>query len=55
MLMQETQEMWVQFPGWEDSLEEDMATQPSIFAWRIPRTEEPGELLSIGPHRVRHN
>ena len=32
-----------------------MATQPSIFAWRIPRTEEPGELLSIGPHRVRHN
>ena len=55
MLMQETQEMWVQFPGWEDSLEEDMATQPSIFAWRIPRTEEPGGLQSMGLQTVRYD
>ena len=47
--------MWVRFPGWEDSLEEDMAIQPSILAWRIPWTEEPGELLFLGLHRVRHN
>ena len=50
--MQETQ---VQSLGWEDSLEEGMATHSSIFAWRIPWTEETGGLQSIGLRRVRHN
>ena len=39
--MQETWEMWVQSLGQEDPLEEGMATQPSVLAWRIPRREEP--------------
>ena len=39
--------MWVQSLGWEDSLEEEMATHSSILAWRIPWTEEPGGLQSI--------
>ena len=39
--------------GQEDPLEKDMATHPSILAWRIPRTEEPGELQSMGSQRVR--
>ena len=42
-------------PGEEDSLEEGMATHPSILAWRIPWTEEPGGLQSMGPQRVRHD
>ena len=42
--MQETQEMQVQSLGWEDSLEEGMATHSSILAWRIPWTEEHGGL-----------
>ena len=42
------QETWVQTLGWEDLLEEGMATHSSILAWRIPWTEEPGGLLSIG-------
>ena len=41
--------------GWENPLEEGMATHSSILAWRIPWTEEPGGLLSIGSHRVRRN
>ena len=41
--------------GWEDPLEEEMATHPSILAWRIPWTEEPGGLQSMGLQRVRHN
>ena len=45
--MQETEEMWVQSLGWEDPLEENMATHSSILAWRIPWTEEPGWLQSI--------
>ena len=36
-------------------LEKEMATHPSILAWRIPRTEQPGGLLSMGSHRVGHN
>ena len=51
----EAQEMWVQSLGWEDSLEEDMATHASILAWKILWTEEPGGLQSIGSQRVRHN
>ena len=38
------QETWVQFLGWEDPLEEGMATRSRIFAWRIPWTEEPDGL-----------
>ena len=37
------------------ALEEEMATHSSVLAWRIPRTEEPGGLLSMGLHRVRHD
>ena len=47
--------MQVQSLGWEDPLEEGMATHSSILAWRIPRTEEPGGLQSMGLHRVRHD
>ena len=43
-VMQDTQEMWVRSLGWEDSLEEGMATHSTILAWRIPWTEEPGGL-----------
>ena len=50
--MQETQ---VQSLGQEDSLEEGMATHSSILAWRIPWTEEPGGLQSMGSQRVRHD
>ena len=42
------QKTWVQSLGWEDPLEEDTATHPSILAWRIPWTEEPGGLQSTG-------
>ena len=42
------QETWVQSLGWEDPLEKEMATHPSILAWRIPWTEEPGGLQSRG-------
>ena len=45
--MQEFQEIQVQSLGWEDPLEENMATHSSILAWRIPWTEEPGWLQSI--------
>ena len=41
-------ETWVQFLGWEDPLEKGMATHYSILARRIPRTEEPGGLQSMG-------
>ena len=40
---------------WKDPLEEDMATQSSILAWRIPWSEEPGGLWSIGSQRVGHD
>ena len=39
--------------GWEDPLEKEMATHTSILAWRIPWTEEPGGLQSMGSQRVR--
>ena len=48
-------ETWVQSLGQEDSLEEGMATHYSILAWRIPWTEEPGGLRSVGSQRVEHN
>ena len=46
--MQDTQEMWVQSLGWEDSLEEGMATHSSILAWKFPWTEKPSDLQSMG-------
>ena len=49
------QETWVQSLGGEDPLEKEMATHSSVLAWRIPGTEEPGELLSMGSHRVGHD
>ena len=42
-------------PGSEDPLEMEMAPQSNILAWRIPWTEEPGGLQSIGSQRVRHD
>ena len=53
--MQETQETQVRFLGWEDPLEEGMATHSSILVWRIPGTEEPGGLQSKGSQRVRQD
>ena len=47
------QETGVQSLGWEDLLEKEMATGSSILAWKIPRTEEPGRLQSMGSQRVR--
>ena len=49
------QETWVRSLGWEDPLEEGMATHSSIFAWRISWTEEPGRLQSMESQRVRHD
>ena len=46
--------MWVRFLGQKDSLEEGMATHSGILAWRIPWTEEPGGLQSMGSQRVRY-
>ena len=50
--MRETQ---VQSLGWEDPLEKEMATRSSILAWKIPWTEEPGRLQSMGSQRVRQD
>ena len=50
-----TWETWVRSPGWEDPLEEGMATQSSILAWTIPWTEEPGTLHPMGLQRVGRN
>ena len=54
-LLQKTQETWVQFLGWEDPLEKEIATHSSILAWRIPWREEPGGLQSTGLKTVRHD
>ena len=55
--MQESQEMWARFLGWEDPLEKEMATHSSILAWEISWTEEPGGLHSMGSqtHLSMHN
>ena len=42
-------------PGWEDSLEKEMATHSSTLAWKIPCTEETGRLQFMGSQRVGHN
>ena len=41
--------------GWEDTLEKEMATHSSTFAWKIPWTEEPGRLQSMGSQKVGHD
>ena len=48
-------ETWVQSLGWEDPLEEGMATHSGILGWRIPGMVEAGGLLSMGSHRVGHD
>ena len=53
--MQETQETPVQFLGWEDPLEEGMATHSNIFAGKMPWTDEPVRLQSTGLQRVRQD
>ena len=53
--MHQMQETWIQFLGWEDPLEEEMTTPSSTLAWKIPWTEEPGGLQSMGSQRVRHD
>ena len=53
--MQETEETRVQSLGWEDPLEEEMATHSSILAWRLPWTEEPDGLQSMGSQIVGHD
>ena len=53
--MQETQESWVRLLGWEDPLEKEMAAHFSILAWKIPWTEEPGGLHSMGSLGVGHH
>ena len=46
--MQDLEEMQIRSLGWEDPLEKEMATHSSILAWRIPWTDEPGGLPSVG-------
>ena len=48
-------ETWVRSLGWEVLLEKEMATHPSILAWKIPWMEEPGRLQSMGSQRVGHD
>ena len=48
-------ETWVQSLGREDLLEKEMATHSNILAWKIPWTEEPGRLQSMGSQRVGHD
>ena len=48
-------ETWVRSLGWEDPLEEGVATHSSIVAWSIPGTEEPGGLQSTGSRKIRHD
>ena len=49
------QETWVRSLGWEDPLEKGMAPHSSILVWRIPWTEEPAGLQSLGSQRVGHD
>ena len=48
-------ETWVQSLGWEHPLEKEMAIHSSTIAWKIPWTEEPGRLQSMGSQRVGHD
>ena len=49
------QETRVRSLNWEDPLEKEMATHSNVFAWRIPWTDDPGGLRSMGSKRVRHD
>ena len=49
------QKMWVRSLNKEDTLEEEMAAHSSVLAWKIPWTEEPGRLQSMGSQRVRQD
>ena len=49
------QETWVQSLDQEDPLEKEMATHSSVLAWKIPWTEKPGRLQSMGSQRVGHD
>ena len=51
----EIRETWVRSPGWEDPLEKEMSIHSSTLAWKMPWTEEPGRLQSMGLQRVVHN
>ena len=53
--MQEMQEIWFRSLGWEDPLEEEMASHSSVPAWRISQTEEPGWLQSMWLQRVGYD
>ena len=55
LLRQETKEMWVWSLGWEDPLEEGMATHSSVLSWRIPWTEQHPRIPSMGSQRVGHD
>ena len=55
LTMQEMQEMWVRSLGREKPLEKEIATYSNIPAWKIPWTEEPGSLQSMGLLRVGHD
>ena len=48
-------ETWVRFLGWEDPLEKEMAIHSSTLAWKIPWTEKPDRLQSMGSQRVGHD
>ena len=49
------QEIWIGSLGWKDALEKGMATHPRILAWRIPWTEEPDGLQSLGSQKIRYD
>ena len=53
--VQELQKMQVRYLGQEDHLEKGMATHSSILAWKIPWTEEPGRLQSMGLQKIEHD
>jgi len=53
--MQETQKTQVPSLDWKDPLEDGMATYSSILAWKIPCTEEPGGLQSMGSEKIGHD
>ena len=55
MVKPAVRETWVRSLGWEDPLEKEMATHSSTLAWKIPWTEEPDGLPSMGSQRIGHD
>ena len=55
LLIQELQEMWIRPLSWEDALKDEMETHSSTLAGKIPWTEEPGGLQSMGSERIGHD